>query len=328
MAVLGDTYLNIADKLKRQTPDGERIATVIELLSETNEVMNDMITLEGNTNTGHRTTMRTGLPDVTFRRLYGYTQPTKSKTAQVDETCGTMEAYSVLDKQLADLNGDVSALRLSEDEAFMQAMNQRFVQTLFYGNTDTDPEEFLGLAPRFSDLSADNGSQILDAGGTGSDNTSLWLVKWSENTCHGIYPKGTMAGLQHNDDGIVTETDGNGGKRKVYQSQYIWNVGLAVRDYRHIARIANIDVSDLNTNSGADLINLMIDATYTIENTTGGRLAFYANRDVHAALTKMAVNKSNVQLSFENFGGSPVLSFQGIPVRRVDGLLSTESQVT
>ncbi len=151
MATVGTTYLNIADKVKRLDPNGEKIATIIELLAQTNEVMQDMIVLEGNTRTGHRTTMRSGLPSTTWRKLYGYTNPSKSTTVQVDDTAGILEAFSIIDKDLADLGGDVGALRLSEDMAFFQSMNHEMVQTLFYGNTDTDPEEFMGLSPRFGD---------------------------------------------------------------------------------------------------------------------------------------------------------------------------------
>ncbi len=335
MATLGATYLNIADKIKRLEPDGEKIAKIIELLSETNEILQDMIVLEGNTQTGHRTTMRSGLPSTTWRKLYGYTQPSKSTTVQVDETCGILEAFSVLDKDFADLGGNAAELRVSEDQAFLQAMNNEFAATLFYGNTDTDPEEFLGLSPRFSSLSADNGGQIIDGGGSGSDNTSMWLIKWGENYTHGIYPRGTMAGLQHEDMGVVTETDGSGGKRVVYQTRHLWKVGLAVRDYRHIVRIANLDVSNLATaasgsDSSADLINLMIEALHQdMENLTGGKLAFYCDRVVYTALTKKAVAKANVQLDFVDFGGpNRVMTFQGIPIKRVDGLLATEAQVT
>lgn len=152
MATVGTTYLNIADKVKRLDPNGEKIATIIELLALTNEVMQDMVVLEGNTQTGHRTTMRSGLPSTTWRKLYGYTTPSKSTTVQVDDTAGILEAFSILDKDLGDLGGDVAGLRLSEDMAFFQAMNHEFVQTLFYGNTDTDPEEFMGLAPRLATL--------------------------------------------------------------------------------------------------------------------------------------------------------------------------------
>ncbi len=334
MATVGTTYLTIADKIKREDPDN-KIAVIIELLKETNELFEDMVVIEGNTQTGNRTTMRSGLPSATWRRIYGYTQPSKSTTVQVDDTAGILEAFAILDKDLGDLGGNLASLRLSEDNAFFQSMNQEFVQTLFYGNTDTDPEEFLGLAPRFGDLGADNGGQIIDGGGTGSDNTSMWLIKWSELYTHAFFPKATQAGLQHLDMGVQTETDANGGKRLVYQTQYKWKVGLSVRDYRHVVRIANLDVSALATaesgsDSSADLINLMIDAMHSkMENLTGGKLVFYCDRVVYVALTKKAVAKANVNLTFETFGGpNRVMAFQGIPIKRVDALTITEARVT
>lgn len=333
MATVGSTYLAIADIIKRKDPDN-RAAAIVELLNETNELMQDITVIEGNTQTGHRTTMRSGLPAVTWRKLYGYTAPSKSTVVQVDDTAGILEGFSFIDEDLASMSGNIAALRLSEDRPFFEAMNKEFAQTLFYGNTDTDPEEFLGLAPRFGLLSANNGGQIIDAGGTGSDNTSLWLLKFGENYTHAFFPKGTEMGLSHKDMGLQTETDANGGKRIGYQTQYKWKVGLSVRDYRHVVRIANIDVSNLTTigsgsDTSADLINHMIDALYSkMENLSGGKVAFYCDRVVYTALTKKAVAKANVNLSFEDFGGpNRVMAFQGIPVKRVDALLTTEARV-
>lgn len=334
MPVLGTTYLNIADKLKRQEPDGsgKKIATVIELLAETNEIMEDAIVLEGNLQTGHRTTMRSGLPAVTWRKLYGYTQPSKSTTVQVDEACGRMEGYSVVDKQLAELNGDEAALRLSEDTAFFQSMNHEMASTLFYGNTDSAPEEFLGLAPRFSDSTAENGRQIVDGGGRGSDNTSIWIIKWGENTCHLIYPKGSKAGLQHKDLGEQTETNSAGGKRQVLTTHYTWDVGVALRDWRHIVRIANIDVSNLSGAgeagyTGANLINLLIVGLRRMENLKGGKIAIYCNRDVMTALDLLVANKANVNLTTKDYAGETVTVFKNIPIRQCDAILSTEATV-
>lgn len=333
MATVGTSYLTIADDVKRKDPDN-RIARVVELLDITNELMHDIVVIEGNTQTGHRTTMRSGLPTVTWRKLYGYTQPSKSTTVQVDDTAGIMEGFSFVDEDLASLSGDVAALRLSEDKPFFESMNQEFLQTYFYGNTDTDPEEYLGLSPRFNLLSADNGGQIIDGGGTGSDNTSMWLLKHGESYLHSFFPKGTEMGLTHKDMGLQTETDSSGGKRVGYQTQYKWKVGLSVRDFRHIVRIANLDVSNLltagaGTDSSADLINLMIEAMHLkMENLTGGKLVFYCGREVYTALTKKAVAKANVNLTFEDFGGpNRVMAFQGIPLKRVDALITTEARV-
>ncbi len=35
---------------------------------------------------------------------------------------------------------------------------------------------------------------MIKGGGSGDDNTSVWLVVWGPNTIHGIYPKGSMPG--------------------------------------------------------------------------------------------------------------------------------------
>ena len=334
MAVLGSTYLNIADVLKRTGgDDGKVIATVIELLAETNMIMEDAIVLEGNLKTGHRTTMRSGLPAVTWRKLYGFTQPSKSTTVQVDEACGRMEGYSVIDKQLAELGGNGPALRLSEDEAFLQAMNIEFASTLFYGNSDTAPEEFLGLTPRFSDPTAENGTQLVNGGGTGNDNTSIWIIKWSENVCHLIYPQGSKAGLQHKDLGEQTETNSSGGKRQVYTTHYTWDVGLALRDFRHIVRICNIDVSNLalageDAYAGANLINLLVRGLHRMENLMGGKIVIYANRDAMTALDLLALNKDNVYLGQKEFAGTMVTTFRGFPIKLVEAILSTEQAVT
>ena len=60
--------------------------------------------VEGNLETGNKTTVRTGLPTPTWRKLYGGIQPAKSTTAQVQDSCGMLEAYAEIDKALADLD--------------------------------------------------------------------------------------------------------------------------------------------------------------------------------------------------------------------------------
>src|SRR3954447_26546515 len=136
MATLGTTVLTYADWAKRMEEDG--IAAIIELLSQTNEILLDMLVLEGNLPTGHKTTVRTGLPQATWR-LLNYGVPNgKSTTAQIVDTCGNLEAFSQIDKDIADLNGNTASFRLSETHAFLEGMNQQFATTLFYGNVGTN----------------------------------------------------------------------------------------------------------------------------------------------------------------------------------------------
>ena len=203
MATLASNVLTLADWAKRLDPDG-KVPAIVELLEQTNEILADMLWMEGNLPTGHRVTVRTGLPTVAWRLLNQGVQPSKSTTAQVDEAVGILEAWSEVDKDLVDLNGNGPAFRLSEAMAFIEAMNQEMASTLFYGNASADPEEFTGLAVRYSSLSAANAQNIVDGGGTGSDNSSIWLCGWGANSLFGIFPKGSTAGLEHNDLGLQT----------------------------------------------------------------------------------------------------------------------------
>jgi hypothetical protein len=203
MATLGSNVLTLADWAKRLDPDG-KVQDIVELLSQTNEVLDDKLFMEGNLPTGHRTTVRTGLPTVAWKLLNQGVTTSKSTTAQIDEQCGHLQAWSEIDKDLAELNGNKAEFRLSEAQAFVEAMNQEMASTLFYGNASTAPEEFTGLSVRYSSLSANNAQNVIDASGTGSDNSSIWLICWGGQTLHGIFPKGSKAGLQHEDKGLKT----------------------------------------------------------------------------------------------------------------------------
>lgn len=329
MATLSANNPTLIDVASRLDPS-LNIDKIVELLAATNPILNDMTFMEGNLPTGHKTTVRTGLPGVTWRKLYGGVQPSKSTTAQVTDSCGMLEAYAEVDKALADLNGNAAAFRLSEDKAFVEAMSQEMASTLFYGNETTEPEAFTGFAPRYNSLSAQNADNIVDAGGTSTDNTSIWLIVWGPNTCHGIYPKGSTGGVQMRDLGEVTveNVDGASGRAQMYRSHYRWDCGLTVRDWRYLVRIANVDVSDLNTVANTkNLINWMIQAAERIPSFGAGRAAFYVNRNIREKLRLGILEKVASNLTFETVAGKRVLTFDEIPVMRTDALLNTEARV-
>ena len=337
MAVLKASNPTLLDLAKRQDPDG-KIAGIVEILNETNEVLDDMVWVEGNLPTGNRTTIRSGLPAPTWRKLYGGVQPNKSTTVQVTDNVGNLEAYAEIDKDLADLNGNSAMWRLSEEKAFIEGLSQEMAATLFYGNEDTAPEEFTGLGPRFNDNSGpENADNIIDGGGAGTDNNTIWLVVWGENTCHGIIPKGSIAGLQVTDKGVVTLEDAsdgsNTGRMEAYRTHYQWKAGLTVRDWRYIVRIANIDKSLLAPAhaSGADLPDLMFQAMRLIPNLNSGRPAFYMSRDVATMVARqIAVDGASSFLTSETNAGDMRWTerFHGIPIRRCDALSADEARVT
>ena len=331
MATLSTIHPTLLDVAKRLDPDG-KVDTIVEILSETNEILEDMVWMEGNLPTGHRTTIRSGLPTPTWRKLYGGVQPAKSRTVQVTDTCGMLEAYAEVDKALADLNGNTASFRLSEDRAHIEGMNIEFASSLFYASEATAPEEITGFAPRFNSLSAENGQNIFqNASIDGSDNASMWLVLWGANTVHGIYPKGSMGGLQMSDKGQVTieNVDGSGGRMEAYRTHYRWDCGLSVRDWRYVVRI-QYDQEDLKGDaaSGPKLIDLMTQALDAPPNLTAGRPAFYMNRRARSFLRRQMLEKiAGSTLTMEQIGGKMVMMFAGIPVRRCDALLNTETAV-
>lgn len=330
MAVQTSKWPTLEDQAKRLDPDG-KVATIAEILNEVNEILGDMTYLEGNLPTGHRTTVRAGIPAPTWRRLYGGVQPTKSRTVQVTDNTGMMEAYAESDKALADLNGNTAAFRMSEDRAHIEGMSQEMASTIIYGNEGVQPEAFTGLAPRYNDLSADNADNIVDAGGTGADNTSIWLVVWGDQTCHGIFPKGSKAGLDMQDKGQVTleNVDGNFGRMEAYRSHYRWDAGLTLRDWRYVVRIANIDVASLNTLANTkSLISEMIRASERIPRFSAGNAAWYVNRTIREKLRLGILESIAYNLSWETVGGERVMQFDDLPVRRVDEIVNTESRVT
>ena len=330
MTALTDKWPNLLDVAQRLDPNGT-IANVVEIMMPQNEILEDIPFFECNDGTGHKTTIRTGIPLPTFRKLYGGTQPAKSTTRQVRHSTGMLEHYAEIDVALAQLSRNPAAFRLSEERAFIQGFGKKVADTVFYGNEATVPEGFTGLAPHFSSLTAESGDNIINAAGAASDNTSIWLVQWGEDTCHGLYPAGSKAGLAVTDKGQVTveNIDGSNGRAEMYRTHYRQDAGLTVRNWKSVVRIANIDVSDLGTLANTkNLIQWMIEASEKLDNLSAGRTCFYVNRTIRTKLRLGIQEKIANNLTWETVAGKRVMMFDDFPVRRCDAILNTEAAVS
>jgi len=340
MTTIASTALTLAEWATRLDPGGKP-AAIIEMLGQTNEMLGDMLWMQCNDGAGHKTTVRTGLPTATWRLLNYGVQKSKSTTAQVRDSTGMLEVYSEIDKALADLNGNTAEFRMGEDMAFIEGMNQQMQETVIYGSTSASPELFTGLAPRFNALTAPNGGNIVSAGGTGGTNTSIWLVGWGQNTCHGLFPKGSKAGLQVRDLGEVPLADANNNTYQGYRTHFKWDCGLTVRDWRYVVRIANINVTN-GAVTGSNLINTLITAVNKLPSiaaagaspppggTRPGQVntVFYCNRTVRAALDIQAMSKTNALLTVETRDSRPYTAFRGIPIRICDRIRNDEPNVS
>jgi len=352
MAIIGSSVPTVLDIAAAMGPDGTFDSERVNLLVQTNEMLSDMVWQEGNLPDGHKTNIVTGLPSVQFRRINEGVAVSKSTGAAITEGAASLEGFFQVDRALALMSGDVNRYRYGESRLFLESMNQTMQTYALYGNAAVMEESFTGFAPRFNSLA---GGQVIDAGGVSTDNTSIWLIGWGLDTVFGIYPKGTVGGLQHEDvtvnraampgsavnGAMVGDVlhDPNGKQFMGYRDHFFWNCGLAVKNRQAIARAANIDVSNIRPGgtSAADIISLMIRLTYLIPShmrkNRGAnglyRPAFYVNSTIKAALHEQALNKvsGGGGLTFSNVAGEEVLNILGIPIREVDQLLTTEARV-
>lgn len=340
MGVRNATIPSLTDVMTRMDPGGG-LSDIAEILTQTSEANDDISWAEGNLVTGDRFTVRTGKPTVGFRRLNEGVARSKSTTAQIDEAAAELVAEHQIDRKLAILSGNIAKYRMDEGRSFIEAMSDRFWQTMFYGNPLFADKEFMGLAPRFNTLA---NSQVIDAGGTGTDNRSLWLVVWATDKVTGIYPKSTKGGLMHMDTTANTKVgpdghpigdkvlDATGNPYLAYSDHWEWNCGLKIKDPRYVVRAANIDFSLLTKDraTGADLQDLMVQMMGRIQGLNGNA-AFYASRDIHNMLDRQASQDGRAFNGFSraNFGrpGIDSLAFRGLPVRRMDVLNVDEARV-
>jgi hypothetical protein len=317
MATLATTVSTYADVAKRVDTTG-KIGGIVEMLNKTNAVLDDMLTMEANDGTGHKTTVRTGIPQAAWRLLNYGVPRVKTRTAAVRDTTGMLEVYAEIDKDLADLSGNASAYRLSEAAGIMEGMSQQMAETVFYGNTAVNPERFLGVAPRYADgvvSRAASGANVFDMGGTDpTSNTSAYLITWGEQHTHAIYPKGSSAGLRHRDLGEVTLEDGAGGQYQGYRDHFKWDIGLTVRDWRANARVANIDTDQLTDATYLKkLVKTMIEASEALPianedtNSSGGRRVWYVNKTIRSALRWAILEKIATNLTWEDWMGKRVV---------------------
>ncbi len=329
MGILASNNKTLLDVAKETDANG-KLPVVIELLSEENEILDDIPWIECNSGDAHKTSIRTGLPTPVWRKMYQGVPPSKGTTAVIQDTCAMMEARSEIDKDLADLNGNAASFRLREDVAHLEGMTQVFANCLFYGSEVKQPGTFTGLAPRFSDATAKNGRNILcaDQNTAKATNTSIWLIAWDDSTIHGIYPKGLKAGFEAEDLGVIDAFDENNNRFRAYASRYAWKPGLTVRDWRYVVRII-FDTSNLKADrsTGADICQLMEIAMERIKSLNKGRLAWYMNKTSREMLRLQLKDNAKYQLTRETVAGRQVTSYAGIPIRTCEAITDTETKV-
>ena len=333
--VLQSKYPTMLDIARRLDPNG-KIADIAEMMNSVNEILTDASFIECNDGSSNLTTVRNGLPSAAWIRAYkGYT-PSKSTTSQVSDATGQLGSMSEVDVNVLKKQHDGNAFRLSEAQPHIEAMNQEFASTLWYGNSSADPDKFTGLSVRFSAHSGTDNTKtsynVIDAGGAGATNASIWVVGWGPRSVYCLYPEGSKSGLSHTDKGEQPIRDAATGQTYYAMVDvWDWNVGLAVRDWRYVSRICNIDVSKLGTATEPNLLDLLTAAFHKVRrHRNGARFAIYCNPTIIKYLdiqTRSAI-ANGAGLNYSNVQGELVLNFRGMPIRECDSLVEAEAAVS
>jgi hypothetical protein len=336
MALLNGKYPTLLDLANM--PENKDSADVINLLAEQNPILEDAAAFECNRGLSHETTVKTGLPSVTWGRLYKGIPAGKGNMQTVVDTTGFVNSAAEVDTRYVDIfekAEEKASARMEMAADHLEAMAQEAATAIFYHDSSIDPSKPMGLSPRFNSLSAENGSQIVNGNGAGLDNTSMWMITWDKRSCHLIYPKGHKAGIERKDRGIIPVTDGNGDRYMVYREEFSWHFGLSVRNWQYISRACNIDVSDLDidASSGANIVNLLTEMYYKHKGrrTSMGKTFIYMNTTLVKFLDYQArlTTGTNLFLTYDKYGpnAKEVLNFRGIPIRECDAILNSEDVV-
>lgn len=327
-----NAQLTLLEVARRTDPKGDA-AIIAEVLERTNEVWQDMVWLEANGTTFHRVVRRTSLPTGTWRQLNNGVPTESSTTETVDEGMGILEAYSEADKWIIDNAPSAETARMQEATSFIEGMGQTLIRTLFerstttnYGDATVNPERFNGFPVRLGST----GQWVISQGGSGADTASTYIVQWSADRTHMVYPKGSpTVGIVRENLGQQTQTKATTGlaqtsQLEIYREHFVINAGLVVRDPRNIARLANIETAGssntLDENNLLTLLNRMP--------MKGRGASIYVNVTIGTQMDILAKDKNNVTYNTENIFGIPTTTFRGFPVRQIDQMLDTETAIS
>lgn len=324
MAIIADKQYNLTDYAKQFDASGQELA-IAEVLSKSNDIIGDALVVESNLDSGHEYAVRTGIPEGTWRRAYRGIEPSKATTKVVVESYGTLSAYSVVDKLIAEKGNNKEAVRSGQSKAIIAGLSNTMASNLIYGNVGKNPERFTGLAARYCQLTgAESARNVIDAGGErDGKNSSIYLVVWDTDKVFTFFPKGSNAGIQRVDHGLVNHVDADGNEFPAYKEYFEWKLGLAVQDWRYAGRICNIDTENVPEN----LIDQMCELEERIQSLSLGKPVWYMNRTVKAALRKLTSNKTNVQYTPDQVTSRPLMMFNEIPVHICDAIADTEGLV-
>jgi len=151
MAVLNSKYPTLLDLAVM--PENKDVADVVNLLVEQNPILEDAPAFECNRGLSHETTVKTGLPEVTWGRLYKGIPAGKGSMQTVKDTTGFVNSAAEVDTRYVDIfekAEEKASARMEMAADHLEAMAQEAATAIFYHDSSVDPSKPMGLSPRFN----------------------------------------------------------------------------------------------------------------------------------------------------------------------------------
>jgi hypothetical protein len=306
---------------------------VAAVLDQINPIAKDLIMVPANAKITNRVSIRTNLPSVAPTRMNEGVPRSKSRARQQVDSVAVFSGRSEVDARAKYIT-DVAAYRWDEDQTFIEAIAQAVASAIFYGSEAVNEATFNGLAVRYASLSGPNAAMMVSAGGSGSDNTSIFCVDHSDRYVYGIYPEGGEAGgLDIKDRGLLPVTDASSNPYDAWTTIYEQALGLVVKDPRHAGRVCNLDVSDLATagaasDTSARVTKALIDLEGKMQPPNGAKRIYYCRQEVLSAISNQVMVKANMAFGFGDWAGQRVLTFRGFPMVRCDQISVAEATIS
>jgi hypothetical protein len=321
--------LNMSDQMtaleivkRANAPDPYHI---IELMRLTNEMLIDVPAYEANNGTINVTLQRNIKPLGEHRIYNAGVGRAATQTTLIHDRIAVLEEYALVDELMLEHSGNIAQARQSEAVAIIKGMGLTQADTLIYGD-ESNPAEFAGLMNRRNSLTLPGGNQnpdVIDAGGTGANLTSMYICALGRDLFHLIYPKGSNSvGVTRTDKGMETVRDAAGKEYEAYRDHYRAQYGISIRYPGAVKRIANIPA----TMSGDDLVDIILDVRRRMP-VGASTYVSYSNVDLLIKLDKAARDKVNVTYTAADPWGKEITHVRDIRCRQMDVILNSEAQV-
>lgn len=333
MAQLGlDTRYNLIDNLKL-VQDG-KYNPWAKVLTENNPFMFDLAIVQANGILSSEGSRETSLPTPQIVKVGDGWDSSTVRWDKYKENISIFKDRAAIPEDVLDLQPDQASFWADVKDRHMEGFGQGVTNHFFYGTSVATPEKFDGLGVRYSvpdatdptnPSSASADPFVFDAGGTGSDTMSMFLIQHGINKIKGITPANDpMMGIKSEDMGKQYVDAENSKKRWDFINEFGWKIGLDIVDIRSVARIRNIEsgISELDSS--------FLQLVFQAENEVfrGDEQIFaYVPKRMLTFLQIMAEAKQNVIYDTNNIYGIPLFRIGKILLRPMDALTITETAV-